>query len=235
MLPTRLILAVLLSIASAAAQSAGPSVTVTVSKQINLPVEQVNFDIVVTSGLDATIDQVLTVVQNLRLTVKDLVGLGSFAPNFDRSGIPATQFLWQFRLVRPFAQLQPTLAELQSWSNNADKKFTGTYSLATLTTTEATARRLADDALPDLIADARVKAQHLADAAGLTVGSILSLTNASILDPVKFAVAPRAAAILSSGTGIVPVLTFLTNPFFAPTSTASVTIRFSLLRYSNPY
>src|ERR1700682_5171218 len=198
MLAKRLILAGLLSLASAAAQSAGPSVTVTASKQINLPIEQAYFEVSVGSGLSTTLDQVLPVVQSLGLTANDLVGMSGPSVGFQITTQPPNQILWSFRLVRSFAQLSQAFSEINSWSSGVDPKFTAAFSLASLATTEATARRLADDALPGLIADARAKAQHLADAAGLTVGPILSLTNGSIQGTVHALVpASRVGTLLS--------------------------------------
>jgi hypothetical protein len=229
MLARSLILAVLFSIACAAAQPAGPSVTVSASKQINLPIEQANFEVSVGSGLSATLDQVLPVVQSLGLTASDLASISGPSIGFQLTTQPPNQILWSFRLVRSFAQLSQAFSELNSWSNGVNSKFTATFALASLATTEATTRRLADDALPGLIADARAKAQHLADAAGLTVGPILSLTNPSI---------PAVVGVVAPGRpdGTILSLAQIVNLFAAsPTSTASVTIRFSLIRFSNPY
>jgi uncharacterized protein YggE len=208
--------ALLLSFA-AFAQNEISSVTVVASRTLDLPIEQVAYSVQVASPVDATLDQVLQVVQGLGIGAKDLTNVSARVTNPFNGVAGAPQLNWSFSLTAPFSQFQQTIAKLLAAAipTPANKNFTVSFSIASASASQATIDQVANSAIPDLIADARVRAKRLADAAGLTVGVILDLTDSRY----------------GSTAGYVAFTNL--GGFSSPTLTVSVTVRFAILRYSS--
>jgi uncharacterized protein YggE len=223
--------AILLSVA-AFGQNDANTVTVVATRSLDVPIEQVGYSVQVKSAIDATLSQVLQEVQSVGITANDLSGVSTTAPvlQIPIPGIvllPDTpQLIWSFSLTSRFSQFQQTLAQLRALSTpNADKKsnFTISFSIANASASQASIDEAANGALPDLIAEARARAKRLADAAGLTVGVILSLSD--------------QRSIVSSGVSgmsAADILRLTTCPggFTSPKLAVSISVRFALLRYN---
>jgi hypothetical protein len=223
--------AMLLSVA-AFSQNQTSSVTVVASRTLDLPIEQVSYNVQVKSAIDATLSQVLQEVQSLGITANDLSAVSTTASalQIPIPGIvlsPDTpQLIWSFSLISRFSQFQQTLAQLRAASiARPDKKsnFTISFSIVNASAAQASMDEAANRALPDLIADARVRAKRLADAAGLTVGVVLDLSDGR---------SSLSAGLLTLPGADILRLTTSLGGFTSPKLTVSVTVRFALLRYT---
>jgi len=134
--------------------------------------------------------------------------------------------IWSFSLTSRFSQFQQTLAQLRAASiPHPDKKsnFTISFSIVSASANQASMDEAANRALPDLIADARARAKRLADAAGLTVGVVLNLSDGQ---------SSLGTGILALSSADILRLTTGLGGFISPKLTVSVTVRFALLRYT---
>jgi hypothetical protein len=223
--------AILLSVA-AFGQNDANTVTVVATRSLDLPIEQVSYSVQVKSPIDATLSQVLQEVQSVGITANDLSGVSTTAPAL-QIPIPGIvllsdtpQLIWSFSLTSRFSKLQQTLAQLRAVSTpNPDKKsnFTISFCIANASATQASIDEVANAALPDLITDARARAKRLADAAGLTVGVILNLSDERSI--------VGAGANGLSASDILRLTTSL-GGLTSPKLAVSVSVRFALLRYN---
>jgi uncharacterized protein YggE len=210
--------ALLLSFA-AFAQNETSFVTVVASRTLDLPIEQVAYSVQVASPVDATLSQVVQALQGLGIGAKDLTAVYSTS-TFQANGTPGPpQLTWYFSLTTPFSQFQQTLARLLAAAapTAANKDLAVSFSISSASAAQATIDQAANSAIPDLIADARIRAKRLADAAGLTVGVILDLNDGQS----------------GSGGAVYAVFNGGLGGFSSPKLTVSATVRFALLRYSS--
>lgn len=163
------------------------SITVTASTQtaVNPQPNQAVFDVVVTSGVDKGLDDIVAALQGSGITAANFVGLNLLssgpvlvvnpAPPGPRAAAP--QLRWNFQTVAPLAKLKDTSAAFaalaQSLQQNAGISLTFTVN------TTSGPQQPADCSLADLIADARSQAQQLTSAAGVIAGMIQAITTST--------------------------------------------------------
>ena len=207
------------------------TITINASRSINLPPDQVAFNIGVSSSFNTSLEQVLAALQGVGVTAADLssVGGGYYSIVGDSTAFPigggGAPLQWSFNVTVPFSKLQQTAAALVALEKTIGQSNSGltlTFSISALQL--STAAQQAQCSLPGLISDAQAQARKLADAVGGGVGPIISLSDNS---------APIALGIAPSGPGrvgfdlIVQVL---------PTTTitrvsCSITVQFKLVRF----
>jgi len=213
----------LLTFASlAVAQTDSNSITVTASRNTNLPADQVVFGVSVSSGFNASLDDVLGALQGSGITLASFTGVSS-PPAFVISipvvaiapVIPAPALQWSFTLAAPLSKIKDTISTLTTVQQNVAKKNNGLSVSVQIQGAHVSpqAQQSQICALPDLIADARGQAQKLADAAGLGVGVILAMSSAT-------SSATATTAGLSS---------FLIG--VAPLPNCTLTVKFALQRF----
>ena len=143
---------------------------------------------------------------------------------FGSTAAPSVQ--WNFTLAVPIAKLATTIGSLTHLQQSITQNNSGLTLTFTVQGTQASqlSQKLQQSqpcSSADLIADATAQAQKLAAAAGLTLGPILKLSNATSAGPT-FAVAN--VALIGY---IVPSLVFESVP---PPATCSLVVRFQLLQ-----
>jgi hypothetical protein len=185
------------------------SITVTVSKNLSLPPDQVTLDIQVSSDLTATLDDAQALLRSVGITGAAFRSISSsgrltFFANANRSGAasvtPVSTLLfsfltspplaWRFELTEPISKLQDTIAAINKLSKPgaAGKSLSATLLASSSFANDAAVADARRKALPDLIAAAQQKAKSTADAAGLTLGPILAFSEGPDLSlTVKFA------------------------------------------------
>ena len=185
------------------------SINVIASKTVDLPTEEVSFSLTLTGDQGTTLEQAVQILKDTGVTEKNLVGvqLQPYGPQPNQ-----TRIAYQFLLAAPFSKYKETMDKLQA-ARRLIAVDSPTMDLMILTaqlgSTEATRERARVSALPDLIADARAKADQLAKAAGLTLGPIIGLSDSTI-----------SAGFISSG-----------YPYYAPGPTRvafTLAVRFSV-------
>ena len=178
------------------------SVTVTASRDSTQTPDQVGISVRVTSPVNTSLDDVLAALAGSGITAANfssLYGVPIFLNVVGSNQQPMPALEWDFRLIVPFSKLKDTLATLTSLQQSLAKKNSGLTVDFSVSGTSASSTP--GCLLSDLIADGKVQAQKLASAAGLSVGSVLAMSQ-----------------FVSTANGVT-----------APP--CSLTIKFALLRY----
>jgi hypothetical protein len=202
-------------------QTDSNSITVVASRNTNLQADQAVFGVSVSSGLNASIDDVLGALQGSGITLANFTGI--FTPTLTTVGIGTgtpqptlvPNLQWSFILAVPLSKIKDTIGTLTTVQQNVAKKNNGLSVTFQVQGSQVSpqAQQSQTCALQDLIADARAQAQKLADAAGLGVGVILAMSSAT-------SGATATTAGLSS---------YLVG--FAPVPNCTLTVKFALQRF----
>jgi len=154
------------------------SILVTATKTVALAPTDVSFLINVTVDFSVPVDQVLAMV-DFGLTINDVVSIGSYPGSYGPCGpIAGTRMTYGFRLGVPLAKMKETVDKLEKLRKATETGVDLNYSTSAIGPTEAAVADAREKALPGLIADARTKAQSLATAAQLKLGSIQAVSEA---------------------------------------------------------
>ncbi|HTM48498.1 MAG TPA: SIMPL domain-containing protein [Bryobacteraceae bacterium] len=153
------------------------ALSVTASKTVDLTPDEMTFSVVVLADQDTTLEQVLQVVKAAGITANNLGGVGSsqFGPSPNQS-----RLVYQFTLTTPLGKFKDTVDGFTSvrrslLANSSNMELQ--TNVVAITPAEASREQARLQATPDLIADARKKADVLAKAAGLTLGPIVGISD----------------------------------------------------------
>lgn len=157
------------------------AITVTATKTVDLPPEEVTFNLALLTDQDASLEQVLQAVKDSGIATKDLTGIGTqqFGPNANQ-----IRLVYQFALTVPFSKLKDTLdkfaAVRRSLVASGSSMELQNYFM-TIAATGASREQARQKSIPDLIEDARKNGEFLANAAGVSLGPILGITDSSAI------------------------------------------------------
>lgn len=214
---TKLLFILAASACGLSAQVDSDSITVTASRDVNLPPTQLVFSITVHTNNDGSLADVHQALQSAGLNGAVFTDLNTA---YTGSGVnAATSLDWSFELRAPVASLKPTLALLES---------------ARLKSKPALAYSVGSDAAPtacnqaDLLGEVTSGAQKLASAAGVGLGPVVAMSDAPA----------RKVNVLSAPGYVIPVARvslLLGIPVSGSSSPAAcaLTVKFRLLRYQN--
>ena len=218
-----------LSVPLAFGQLDSNSVTVTATRSTSQPPDVVVFSVVVQSGLNASLDDVVGVLKPAGITGVNFVGV-STPDGLIFTGSPALNPLtpllrgmqWVFALPAPLAKIKDAVATLTTLQKNIAQQNNGLILSFAVQGTQVSPQSQQSSACPisDLLADARAQAQKLADAAGLSLGVVLAMSSATSIPAGGLVSAPAFVAGISFST--------VSAPF---PSICSMTVKFALLRY----
>ena len=210
-------------------QSVPNSITVTATRTIYAQPDQVVFQVSVSSGLDATLDSVVAALAGSGITAGNLSSVGS-AGFSGVAGVPGVNFgsplQWTFTLPVQLSKLKDTLASLTTLQQTIAQKNSSLSMTFSVVGTQASPQQCST---PDLIADARAQAQKLANAAGVSVGPIIGVSDAA------------SSSLGSTAAYFIPTVLFsglagsiVSTPLFfiAPTPplNCSIVVTFAMLR-----
>jgi len=195
------------------------SITVTASRDITPgQPDQVLFSVDVMSGFDTNLDDIIAALQGSGITVTNFSGLSSsflsFSVGVGIPSLPPPMLDWSFRFAVPFSSTKDTMAKLSTVQQSLAKKNTGLSISFTIIGAQVSAQSQATCPFSDLVADARARAQRVADAGGVAVGNILAMSSAS----------SSAGLIPSVSLGVLPATTL-------PPTPCSLTVKFALSRF----
>jgi hypothetical protein len=161
------------------------SVTVTASRNSTVVAADLAlFDVTVRSPTDSSRDEVLAVVQGSGLNVTNFFSVLS---NSEHGADNSRQDVldWSFNLTAPLANLKPTLSQLTALQQSVAAKKNGMSVSFSIRGTQASPQAQAGPACAtaDLMAVARAEAQKMANAAGVGLGGVLSMSGASVVTP----------------------------------------------------
>lgn len=185
-----LILALVVSLSAAFAQLDSNSITVTASRGPSSgPPDQALFGVVVTSGVDTNLDDVIALLPGTGISAANLQALDEYQIYNGSSGPPLETINWRFSFTAPLAKNKDTIATLTNLQATIAKNNNGvTMSFSIQGTQTSVQPQICSQS--DLLTDARTQAQKLADGAGVSVGNILAMSSSTYAPcslTVKFA------------------------------------------------
>ncbi len=215
----RLPLSILLLAVPVFAQLPSQTVTITATRSITVAPDQALLSLTVTSSPETNLEQIVSPLSGLGITPLNLTGVYSSS---------ATMLQWNFNLAVPLANLTPAIASLTNLEQNITQNNSGltlSFSVTGVqTSAQAQASQLAQTCTnANLISDATAQAQKLAGAAGMTLGSVLKLSNVAASPTVANGV---YYAVLS---GAVAASEYFVPASASAPSTCSLTVQFQLL------
>jgi uncharacterized protein YggE len=161
------------------------SVTVTASRSVNLQGDEALLSVSVSSGTSATLTDIVAALQGTGIAASNLSGVNtSQSFNFVVPGdspVPRLTLDWRFSLTVPLPKLKDMIATLTSLQQSIMKNNSGLSLSFAVQGIQVSSQlqQMQACAISDLLSDARAKAQKLADAAGLSVGTVLAMSSAT--------------------------------------------------------
>jgi uncharacterized protein YggE len=218
----------ILSVPAAFAQLDSNSVTVSATRSMSQQPDQVLFAVSVQSGLNTSLDDVVTALQGSGITAANFSGV-SVGPNVIFAGVgpqpvpPSTivapPMQWIFALPAPLAKIKDTIAMLTALQKSIALQNNGLMLSFNVQGAQVSTQAQQSHVCPtsDLLADATTQGQKLAAAAGLSLGSVLAMASGtSVSGSVGTPIA--VSAVLSFAPPVLP-------------SVCSMIVKFALLRF----
>jgi uncharacterized protein YggE len=175
----RLASLLLFSSIAAFAQLATDGVATTVTRVVTLTADEADFSIVAGVSLDTTQQQVTQIFLDAGISGLTLSGT-SLSQNYDYSTNPAgvqTQIAYQFTFSVPAAGLKDAAKIMETLRTKPPAPLKTFQYAAALNASQSTVDAMRQTMLPQLMADAQKKAQALASAAGLKLGSVKGVSD----------------------------------------------------------
>jgi uncharacterized protein YggE len=200
------------------AQLDSNSITVSASRSANLQPDQALFGVFVQSDLNTSLNDVLAALQGSGITSANFTGVSSYSLNWNGATLPRT-IQWAFGFPVPLTKTKDTVAALTALQQNIaqnNKSLALSFSIQG-TQVSQQLQQSQTCSIADLLSDARSQAQKLADAGGVTLGTILAMSSPTS----SVATAARQAYPLNTGIS--------SSPAFAPPCV--VTVKFAVMRF----
>jgi hypothetical protein len=200
------------------AQLDSNSITVSSSRSANLQPDQALFGVFVQSDLNTSLSDVLAALQGSGITSANFSGVSSNL-GFILSPGQSPTLRWAFGFPVPLTKTKDTVAALTALQQNIaqnNKSMTLSFSIQG-TQVSQQLQQSQTCSIPDLLGDARSQAQKLADAGGVTLGTILAMSSPTS----SVATAARQAYPINTGIS--------SSPAFAPPCV--VTVKFAVMRF----
>jgi hypothetical protein len=208
---------VLLAAAPLFAQLESHTLTISATRTINLQPDQVVFGLSVSSTAVTSLDQIVGALSGLGITSANLSGVDNSNP---------TTLQWSFTLVAPLSNLSATIGSLTKLQQTIAQNNSGLTLTFAVEGTQVSQQLQQSQSCSnaDLIADATAQAQKLAAAAGLTLGTILKLSNVPVAGTTAVPVNVAELGSFVSGDFSDFLLGYLPSPV-----TCSLLVKFQLL------
>ncbi len=171
--------ALLLLPALALAQTPPNSVTVTASRNTNIPPDQALISVAVNTNLNGSMDDAIAALQGSGITAANFSGVSTVQVQSGQQFV--TQLQWSFTLVADLASLKTAFATLTGVQQAAAAKNNGVSVAFGVYGTQVSQKAAQSQtcAMADLMSDARAQASKLASAANMTVGAVLAVSGAT--------------------------------------------------------
>jgi len=169
---------VLLGAAPLFGQLESHTLTVSAARSIAMLPDQALLGLSVSSAVTTNLDQIVAALSGLGITSANLAGVGS-------STVPPS-VQWNFTLAVSLSNLTATIGSITKLEqtiaqNNSGLTLTFGINGTQVSQTSQQLQQSQSCSNSDLIADATAQAQKLAAAAGLSLGPILKLSNAPLI------------------------------------------------------
>ena len=207
----------LLAAAPLFAQLESHTLAISATRSINLQPDQAVFDLLVSSTAITSLDQIVGALSGLGVTSANLNGVDNSNP---------TTLQWSFTLAAPLSNLSATIGSLTRLQQTIAQNNSGLTLTFTVNGTQVSQQLQQSQSCSnaDLIADATAQAQKLAAAAGLTLGTILKLSNVPVANATAVPVNVAELGFFFSGDFSDFLLGYVSSPV-----TCSLLVKFKLL------
>jgi len=188
------------------------TLTITASRAPSAEADQAIFNVTVDAIPSKGLDDILAALQTLGITAANLSSLDRLTDG---------TLEWYFTLPVLFAKVQSTANSVAALQQTIAKSNSGLNLSFSIDGSQASPALMQSQSCPvtDLVSGARSQAQKLADAAGFSVGPILSIDASS------------ANIISTLGFYSVTALSSFVLYYSAPAPSCAITVKFQLLRY----
>lgn len=163
-------------------QATNNSITVTATQTTSAQPDQAIFGIVVNSGFDKNLSDIVGAVQSAGITAANFVGFGPgqfvLVNPFPPPGVQP-QLQWNFRLIVPISKVKDTTASLAALAQSIPQNKSGLSLTFSVQGTEVSSPQPSPCSFSDLLTNARTQAGQLATAAASTVGLIQAISSAT--------------------------------------------------------
>jgi uncharacterized protein YggE len=192
------------------------TLTISANRQINLQPDQVVFGLSVSSSVGTNLGQIVAAVAGLGITSANLTGVNNDL---------APQLQWTFTLAVPLSSLTATIGSLTNLQQTIAQNNSGLALTFEVNGTQVSAQLQQSQSCStsDLIGDATAQAQKLATAAGMTLGPILTLSSAGLIQPAAI----QPASLVFFNPNATSVSDFLLGAT-SPPVTCSLVVEFQL-------
>ena len=214
-------LALISLLAFAASAQVSDGVTTTVSRTVNIAADEADFVALISTTLDTTQQQVTQVFQDAGIQNLTVTGVAA-GPNNSTYPPPAeSQLFYQIAFTTAPAALAGYTKKLDAMRASLPGALASLQYNAALNASQAAVDAAHQTVLPQLLQDARSKAQALATAAGLKLGGITGVTETNygavnVVSSPQFVVISGVAGSFSSpGTTASTQYTFYATVRFA--------------------
>lgn len=166
----------------AVAQNSSNSITVTASQNANLTPDQAIFSISVQSDTNTSLNDVLTALQGSGLTAANFSGVNTPEVFNPGTGATANMYIdWNFTLDAPLTSTTATVAALATLQQKLTQNSPPLSLSFTVQGTQISAQQQQSQtcSISGLLANAQSQAQTLANAGGLNLNSILSISGST--------------------------------------------------------
>ncbi len=164
------------------AQVTPTSVTVTAVRNANLQPDQIVFVVSVDTPLEATRDDVVSVLKGTGISAANFYAVRSTSSYDYVIEDYSTGLEWSFTLTAPIADMKTTIGVLSVLQKNIAANHRGYKMFFGLQgpVVSQEAQQTQACSPQDLISDARVQAQKLASATGASVGPVLAISGSAV-------------------------------------------------------
>jgi uncharacterized protein YggE len=169
----------ILLLASAALAQANNGVVTSVSRTVAVTPDEGDFTVVVTTALNTTQQQIIGVFQEAGVQNLNVVGQAAGTNTSTYPPSNDSQLYYQITFTVAPPALPEYARKLDALRAKLPGTITGLQYAATLNASQAAVETAHQAVLPQLMADARAKAQLLATAAGLKLGAIQGVSESS--------------------------------------------------------
>jgi uncharacterized protein YggE len=176
--------------------SADRTVTVTASRNTSVTPDLAAYNVELLTPIDISFEEVLAVVAEAGITAADFNSLYTTQRSEPegRGTVTRNYLDWSFTFTAPLSNLKSAVAKLTALTTSVTQKNKGMSASYSMRGTQTSPKALSalNCGAAELLSDARTQAQKLAAGAGLSIGSVVSFSGASMVTP--------AAGAFSSGT-----------------------------------
>jgi uncharacterized protein YggE len=167
----KFLLPLILSPALSLAQLTNDTVTATASQTTSTAPDQATFSITVSSGANATLEQIVNALSGVGVTAANLNSVFGLTNNVQRT--------WNLQLTVLLTQLETTSAALTALEKSIPQNNSGLSLSFYVSSTQFSGQASANCNFSTLLAQARTQAQQIAGAAGLQTGGVTALNTAT--------------------------------------------------------